>query len=288
MIIDLHTHTTASDGTDTPEELVRRAAAAGLGGVAITDHDTLAGSDEGAIVAEALRLPFIRGLELSTRLLDEKTPQRRTAHILAFFRHNPCAEFRNWLETLRASRRARNAAMIERLNRLGFAVTLEEAEALGRNITGRPHIARVMAAKGYVANIREAFDRFLHEGAPAYVEREDPSTREGIKRVLAAGGVPALAHLGRMHRHSPADEETLLATLVGWGLRAIEVWHSDHDPRRNTRYLEYAAKYGLAATGGSDYHGAHKPGVRLGHGREGSPPAPIQAWHSLTEALGSR
>lgn len=286
MIVDLHTHTTASDGTDTPEELVRRAAAAGLAGVAITDHDTLAGSDEGAAVAETLGLPFVRGLELSTRLLGEKTPQRRTAHILAFFPGNPCAEFRLWLESLRAARRERNAAMISRLNQIGFALSLEEAEVFGRNITGRPHIARVMAEKGYASNLRDAFDRFLREGAPAYVEREDPSTRDGIERVRAAGGVPSLAHLGRMHRHNATDEESLLSTLAQWGLRAIEVWHSDHDPKRNARYLEFAAKYGLASTGGSDYHGAHKPGVRLGYGREGNPAAPVQAWDSLMAALG--
>lgn len=286
MIVDLHTHTTASDGTDTPEQLVRLAAAAGLAGVAITDHDTLAGSDEGAIVAESLGLPFLRGLELSTRLLDEKTPQRRTAHVLAFFPADPGAGFRAWLDTLRAGRRVRNLATITKLNQLGYDLCLEDAEALGRNITGRPHIARAMAQKGYVANLREAFDRFLREGAPAYVEREDPSAREGIQRIREAGGIPSLAHIGRMHRHNAADEESLLHTLAGWGLRAIEVWHSDHDPKRNTRYLEYAAKFGLATTGGSDYHGAHKPGVRLGHGREGHPSAPIQAWNSLTAVLG--
>jgi len=286
MIVDLHTHTTASDGTDTPEQLVRLAAAAGLAGVAITDHDTMTGSDEGIVIAEALRVPFIRGLELSTRLLEEKTPQRRTAHILAFFALDPGPRFRAWLDTLRAGRRARNIATIAKLNQLGFDVTLEEAEALGRNITGRPHIARALAQRGHVANLREAFDRFLREGAPAYVEREDPSAREGIQRIRDAGGIPSIAHIGRMHRHNAADEESLIRTLVDWGLRAIEVWHSDHDPKRNTRYLEYAAKYDLATTGGSDYHGAHKPGVRLGHGREGHPSAPILAWNSLTAILG--
>lgn len=286
MIVDLHTHTTASDGTDTPEELVRRAAAAGLRGVAITDHDTLSGSDEGAGVAEALEIPFVRGLELSTRLLDEKTPQRRTAHILGFFAESPGSAFRNWLISLRVARRARNEAMIGRLRELGFDLTLAEAEEIGHNITGRPHIARVMAQKGYVANLREAFDRYLREGAPAYVEREDPGTREGIERILEAGGIPSLAHLGRMHRHSAADEETLLQTLVGWGLGALEVWHSDHDPKRNARYLEYALKYGLAVTGGSDYHGAHKPSVRLGLGREGNPAAPLRAWESLLAFMG--
>lgn len=286
MIVDLHTHTTASDGTDTPEQLVRRAAAAGLGGVAITDHDTLAGSDEGAVVAEALGVPFLRGIELSTRLLDEKTPQRRTAHILGFFGSDPGPDFRAWLETLRVRRRARNFATIAKLNQLGYDIALDEAEELGRNITGRPHIARVMALKGHVANLREAFDRFLCEGAPAYVEREDPCAQEGIQRIRDAGGIPSIAHIGRMHRHNAADEESLVSALAGWGLRAIEVWHSDHDPKRNSRYLEFAAKYGLAITGGSDYHGAHKPGVQLGHGRQGRPAAPQRAWDSLLAAMG--
>jgi hypothetical protein len=286
MIVDLHTHTTASDGTDSPEELVRLAAAAGLAGVAITDHDTLEGSDEGAIAAEAIGLPFLRGLELSTRLLDEKTPQRRTAHILGFFPRSPGAAFRDWLRSLRAARRARNVAVIERLRGLGFELTLEEAERFGRNITGRPHIARVMAEKNYVANLREAFDNYLREGAPAYIEREDPSAREGIERILQAGGIPSLAHLGRMHRRDAADEESLLRQFSDWGLRALEVWHSDHDPKRNARYLAYTVKYGLAATGGSDYHGHHKPSVRLGLGRAGCPSAPIRAWETLTAAMG--
>lgn len=286
MIVDLHTHTTASDGTDSPEELVRLAAAAGLAGVAITDHDTLEGSDEGAIAADAIGLPFLRGLELSTRLLNEKTPQRRTAHILGFFPQSPGAAFRDWLLSLRAARRARNVAVIERLRGLGFELTLAEAERFGRNITGRPHIARVMAEKAYVANLREAFDNFLREGAPAYIEREDPSAREGIERILQAGGIPSLAHMGRMHRRDAADEESLLKQLADWGLRALEVWHSDHDPKRNSRYLAYTVKFGLAATGGSDYHGHHKPSVRLGLGRAGCPSAPVAAWEALTAAMG--
>ena len=283
-MIDLHTHTTASDGTDSPGQLVESAQRAGLAALAITDHDTLAGSDEAAPLAGAAGLRFLRGLELSTRVLEEKEPSARIAHVLAYFPNGVTDGFRAWLETLRAARRARNERLAARLQALGIGVTVEEAEAHGRNITGRPHFARVMRDKGYVQSWEEAFRRYLGEHGAAYVEREDPGAAEGIRRIREAGGVASLAHLYRMGKRRPDEEEALLARLVDAGLNALEVWHSDHDAAHVERYLGYARRHGLLVTGGSDYHGANKREVGLGCSRQGPLGIPLSVFDELHTA----
>jgi predicted metal-dependent phosphoesterase TrpH len=266
-MIDLHTHTTASDGTDAPAALLDRAEALGLEALAITDHDTFAGADDACRALNGHRVELVRGIELSTRILNETEPSRRNAHLLGYFFREPSPDFRAWVEGLRGKRRERNAAIASNLRRLGMEITLEEAEAIGRNITGRPHFARVLLEKGYVRTLSDAYRKFLGEDGLAYVEREDPSVEEGIARIRAAGGLVSLAHPGRLNQPSAALEEALVARLAAAGLDALEVWHSDHDSGSASRFLQLARKYGLAATGGSDYHGEHKPGVLLGRGR---------------------
>lgn len=280
-MIDLHTHTTASDGTDTPVELVEAALAAGLEALAITDHDTLLGSDEAVPVAAARGLRLVRALELSTRRTDDPDPECRSVHILGYFFEEPAPGFRAWLETLRAERRARNLGISKKLAALGIPVELEEAEALGRNITSRPHYARLMREKGYVATLQEAFDRYLGETGLAYVEREDPLPEEGIRKIREAGGIASLAHAFRLNKRDAAEEERILAGFVDAGLGAIEVWHSDHDLSSRSRYTNLAKKYGLAMTGGSDYHGANKPEVRLGRGRHSDWRVPLAVLDDL-------
>lgn len=267
-MIDLHTHTTASDGTDTPEQIVEAALAAGLEALAITDHDTLLGSDEAAPIAAARGLRLVRGLELSTRRIEDPDPECRSVHILGYFFQEPAPGFRAWLDTLRTERRVRNLGISGKLAALGMPVAIEEAEALGRNITSRPHYARLMRDKGYVPTMQDAFDLYLGETGLAYVEREDPTPEEGIRRIRDAGGIASLAHAYRLNKRDAAEEERILAGFVEAGLGAIEVWHSDHDQSCRSRYTNIAKKYGLAMTGGSDYHGAHKPDVRLGRGRQ--------------------
>jgi len=280
-VIDLHTHTTASDGTDSPAELVEHAAAIGLEALAITDHDTLAGSDEAIPLAAARGLRFLRGLELSTRRLEEPDPAARSVHILGFFFDEPAPKFRAWLQTLKSKRHARNQAMAARLQAMGINVTLEEAEAAGRNITGRPHFARVLRDKGYVRSYQEAFRDLLGERAPAYVEREDPSPQEGIRRIREAGGIASLAHAFRLNQPSADAEERVIRGFIDAGLDAIEVWHPDHDERRRSRYKQLAEKYGLAITGGSDYHGEHKPDVLLGRGISATHKVPLSVLDHL-------
>jgi predicted metal-dependent phosphoesterase TrpH len=143
-------------------------------------------------------------------------------------------------------------------------VTLEEVDARGRNMAGRPHFAQIMVEKGYVPNYRAAFDLYLDESAPGYVDRDEPSLDEAVGRVRSAGGLSSLAHPVRIGQPDPESEERLIARLVTTGLDAIEAFHSDHTPADTQRYLSMASKYDLKVTGGSDFHGANKPDVRLG------------------------
>lgn len=263
-MVDLHTHSSYSDGTDSPAALVQQAARLRLEGLALTDHDTMAGVEEAA--AEAMRhgLFFLRGIELSARRDDEPDELRRTLHILGYFFSPPKPGFHQWLATLAATRKRRNEAMAGRLQHLGYDVRLEEAEALARRITARPHFAEVLVRKGYFPTVRAAIDALLAEGRPAYVEKEDPSPAECIRRIRKAGGVASLAHPFRSCNGKSSAEERLLKSLAGAGLQAVEVWHPDHDGRAVSRFFQLARKFSLAPTGGSDYHGTRTPDRRLG------------------------
>jgi predicted metal-dependent phosphoesterase TrpH len=265
-MIDLHSHTTSSDGTDSPGQLLEKAYGLGVRSLAITDHDTFDGVDTARREALPPGMELICGIELSTRVGGESEKRRRNAHLLGYFFQDPGAEFRQWLLSLRGKRRERNGAIAERLRALGFDIHLEEAEALGRNVTARPHFAAVMIRKGYVPNLRYAFDRYLGEDGSAYVEREDPPIEEAIQRVHDAGGATSLAHAIRLNQSDPVREEELISGWASAGLDAIEVWHPDHDAEHEQRYAALAARCGLASTGGSDYHGDHTPGVQPGIG----------------------
>jgi len=279
-MIDLHTHTTASDGTDTPEQLLQRAETSGITALAITDHDTLEGVDSVLQTAARAGLELIRGVELSTRVTVETDPRRRNAHLLGYFFAEPGPEFRAWLTSLLKGRKERNGRIAKRLQELGLDVRLEEAEALGRNITARPHFASVMIRKGYVKSVREAFDVYLGETGCAYIERADPPVEEAIRRVRAAGGVTSLAHAIRLNQPDPARELELISAWARAGLDALEVWHSDHGEAEVARYGHIADVCNLARTGGSDFHGDHTPGVLPGIGK-GSLRVPASALNDL-------
>jgi hypothetical protein len=264
-LVDLHTHTTESDGTFEPEELVTAAVRAGLRTLAITDHDTMAAYELAAGTAREAGLELIPGIELSTKHAGS------TVHLLGyFFDGEPAPGFDEWIEGMLEGRRDRNRRLARRLRDLGLDVHVEEAEKYGRRLTGRPHFARVLVAKGYAGTAREAFDRYIGESGDAYVERESPATADAIEHILAAGGVPSLAHPVRLSVDNTAAEEALIAEFVEAGLPAIETFHSDHSPADTRRYLAIAEKYGLAVSGGSDFHGANKPGIELGGGLNGN------------------
>lgn len=267
-MIDLHTHTTESDGTSTPEQLVEEAVAAGLKALAICDHDTFGGYERAAPLAARRGLELICGIEISTRHPETGRPRGRSVHLLAyFFNGGVPSALRAWLADLQRSRFDRNRRLSERLAELGLDVPLAEVVSLGRKLAGRPHFARVMVARGYVASVQEAFDRYLDESAPAYVRREEPSTVEAIARVRAAGGVTSIAHPVRLAGGDRVREEEMIAAFHAAGLQALEVHHSDHAPDDVARYAAIAQRLGLAPSGGSDYHGTVKPAVRLGSGR---------------------
>jgi predicted metal-dependent phosphoesterase TrpH len=265
-MIDLHTHTDESDGTFTPRELVDAAAALGLEALGICDHDTFAGYDQAVPLAREASLDLVCGIELSTKW--HRTPQSggRSIHMLGYFLDAPpTEEFRVWLEDIRAARRDRNRRLVARIQSLGMDVTLEEVEKLGRSLAGRPHFARIMLEKGYVRTIQEAFDRYLAESGEAYVERDEPELGEGIRKIIEAGGLPSLAHPVRLSNHREVLEKAV-AEMCEMGLRAIEVYHSDHGPDDAAFFLKLAGRHGLAITGGSDFHGGNKPGLALATG----------------------
>jgi 3',5'-nucleoside bisphosphate phosphatase len=260
-LIDLHSHTNESDGTYSPAELVDEAVRAGVRTLSITDHDTLAGYDAASAAARQAGIELICGIELSTKLYGH------SVHLLGYFLADSGMNgFRGWVTRQQASRRERNVRLAARLRELGFDITLEEAESRGRGMTGRPHFAALMKEKGYVRNIRQAFDEYLDESAKAYVFRSEPAFGDAVRHIRDAGGIASLAHPVRVH----GDVAALMPELCDAGLGAIEAYHSDHGSSDTQRYLELARKYKLHVTGGSDFHGEVKPEVRLGTGCEGN------------------
>jgi 3',5'-nucleoside bisphosphate phosphatase len=261
-LIDLHSHTHESDGTCSPAQLIAEAVRAGVRVLGITDHDTLRGFDQAVPAARQAGIELVCGIELSTKLHGQ------SVHLLGYFltEDHGLEDFRNWILDMQASRRDRNIRLVARLRELGFDITLEEAEARGRGLTGRPHFAQLMVEKGYVSSLQQAFDEYLDETAKGYVYRREPQFSEGVERIRNAGGIASLAHPVRVR----ADIPSLLPELCGAGMNAIEAYHSDHTPANTAEYLGLAERHGLLVTGGSDFHGAVKPGVNLGTGSRGN------------------
>ncbi len=260
-MIDLHSHTNESDGSCSPQQLIAEAVRAGVDILGITDHDTFAGYDGAREAAARAGVELVCGIELSTRLYGH------SVHLLGYFLGTDgLGAFREWVLELQASRRERNRRLAIRLRELGFDITVEEAEARGHGMTGRPHFAEIMVEKGYVSGIRQAFDDYLDESAIAYVYRREPSFAEGVRHIRDAGGIASLAHPIRVAGDLPA----IMPELCAAGLNAIEAYHSDHGPAETEMYLGMAKQYGLLVTGGSDFHGAIKPEVSLGTGHNGN------------------
>jgi predicted metal-dependent phosphoesterase TrpH len=257
--IDLHTHSRASDGTDSPAGLVRAAAAAGLDVLAITDHDTSDGWAEAVAEAERTGVELVRGMEISTR------HRGRGVHLLAYLPDPTYPPLAEELQQVLTGRASRVPAMIGRLNGLGIDITADDVRraADGTAATGRPHIADALVTLGVVADRSQAFAEYLGWGKPAHVDRYAAPLEEAIRAVAGAGGVSVIAHpWGRGGLGRP-DRETL-AALQQVGLAGLEVDHQDHDAAMRAELRAIARELGLVVTGSSDYHGDGKSDHDLG------------------------
>ncbi len=282
-MIDLHTHSTCSDGTYRPADLVREAKAAGVTHLALTDHDTVEGVAEAARAAREEGIAFLPGVEISAEF------QPGTLHILGYGMDAADERLRRSLSEIQRWRRERNPKIVERLRALGLEVTLEEVAArAGGDLVGRPHFAQTLLDKGYVKSRQEAFDLYLAKGRPAYVDKVRLSAEESIALVRDAGGVAVLAHPLQLKLGDGEALEAFVKSLADRGLQGVECYYRNHTEGEEARFLALAKKYGLLVTGGSDFHGANRPAIRLGTG-EGRLRVPMRCWEGLvggTEGLG--
>ena len=255
---DLHIHTTASDGTDSPEAVVALAAEKGFSIIAITDHDTMRGVPEAVAAGEKYGVRVIGGVEISAGGQTE-------VHVLGYGIRD-AERLEQTLSLMRDKRAERMAAMVEKLRALGVDVTLDEVTALSDGSVGRSHLARVLIDKGVVRDVREAFARYLSPGKPAYVEREKLSVQQAVRLIADCGGLPVIAHPGQNHGECYWGRERFHA-LKAYGLRGIEVYHMAHGAAQAAAFERIARAENLLVTGGSDYHGQVK-NVDMGDGMQ--------------------
>jgi predicted metal-dependent phosphoesterase TrpH len=276
--IDLHTHTTHSDGSSSPEELIALASASRARAVAITDHDTVSAISEARRVAARFGIEFVAGIEISA----EYSPG--TMHILGYCIDHESTTLAVKLDELKEARERRNPQIAERLQSLGFDISYDEVSQLaGNQVVGRPHFARLMIQKGYVSSVQEAFDRFLKKGAGAYVEKARLSPAQSIALIHDAGGVAVLAHPYQLKLSSHEQLDALAGELAGLGLDGIEAVYSRHSAAERLTYSEVAARHRLLVTGGSDYHGSYKPDISIVTGL-----GDLNVPYELLEALKAR
>jgi predicted metal-dependent phosphoesterase TrpH len=265
--IDLHIHSTASDGTLSPHEIVKLAIKLKLGAISITDHDTVDGSKEVLNSGVPDFLKFVTGIEISA-----SPPSFYSCpgsfHILGYALNIDDPILNSTLEVLQHSRKNRNPGIIERLKRLGFDISLTEiVKEAGNCQLGRPHIAQVMVMKGFAQSIDEAFDNYLGKGRPAYIDKYRIECHRAIEVILNAGGIPVLAHPFLLNPQSTRQLENLIVVLKEMGLKGIEVYYPEHSLSQTELYIALAKKFDLLMTGGTDFHGAIKPDIQLGFGR---------------------
>ncbi len=276
-VADLHMHTTHSDGTLTPSELARLAREQAVDAVALTDHDTVSGLEDLIREAEREGLEVLAGIELSAKFSPG------TLHLLGYG-FDFQGPIRQKLEMFQKARAERNPLVLEKLKSLGMPLTLDEVKQLSQaqGQVGRPHIAKALEAKGYVESYEMAFRKYLTKGAPAYVAKASWEARECIEMIHESGGAVVVAHPIQMKLQG-MELRTKVAELAGMGLDGLEVLHPDHKPQDRLAFQSLAEEFGLLTTGGSDFHGRHKPGIQLGQGRP-----PYENLEKLRERIAQR
>jgi predicted metal-dependent phosphoesterase TrpH len=246
-VIDLHAHTTASDGRSTPRELVERARAVGITTLAVTDHDTMAAVPETAALAESAGLGFVPGIEITS------VSRGKDAHVLGYFLSADAPGLSELITDQRRRRVERAREIGRRLEQMGAPIDVDALLASAGERSGkaiaRPQIAQALIAAGHVSTVAEAFDRFLGENCAAYVPHTGASPAEVVTLIAAGGGIASLAHPGHL------KQDDVIPELVEAGMAALEVYHSSHDEAATAHYLQIARRQSLAVTGGSDYHG---------------------------------
>jgi predicted metal-dependent phosphoesterase TrpH len=261
MIVDLHTHSTASDGSDSPAQLVALALEAGLGAIALTDHDTQEGLPEAFEAARGSGLELIPGVELSLAY------QGGAMHLVVLWLEPGPGPLQDRLAGLQSGRTARNSEIVSRLNAAGMELTLEEVEEVaGGGSVGRPHIAAVLMRRGYVPDIQTAFELWLGQGRPAYAERDRLAPEEATTLARESGAVPVLSHPHTLGITTAPEMAALLGRLRGAGLVGLEAWYGSYRRHEREGYADLARRFDLVPSGGSDYHGTYKPGLSLGSG----------------------
>jgi len=265
--IDLHIHTTASDGTLTPSEVISQALKIKLKAIAITDHDTLAGSKEALRAGIPSPLNFLTGVEISAAAPSFYAGSG-SFHLLGYSIRLDDPALNHALEKLQQARKNRNPAIIDRLNALGLAITLDEVcQEAGEGQLGRPHIAKMLVKKGFVESMNQAFDRYLGADGPAYVDKYRIECQKAIELILAAGGIPILAHPGLLNCKTNKQFDKLITGLKEMGVKGIEVFYPEHTPEQTRLFAELAQRHKLLLTGGTDFHGSIHPEIAIGSGK---------------------
>lgn len=256
--IDLHTHSTFSDGTFTPLQLVKYAEEKGLKAFAITDHDTTEGIKEAKSIETNVEV--ISGVEISTRY------DKKEIHIVGLYVNENDADLNKQLKYYREKRVTRNFEILEKLNSLGVDITIDDVkESCTGDVISRAHIAKALVSKGFVGSYTEAFDRYLGDNKCAYVPRETLNYEESMELITKAGGVPVLAH-PLLYKMSDTNLENMMVKLRQKGLKAVEVYYSTHSNSDTQHIMAMANRVGLIYSGGSDFHGATKPKIDMGTG----------------------
>jgi 3',5'-nucleoside bisphosphate phosphatase len=282
--IDLHIHSTASDGTLSPWEILNMAQRLHLGAISITDHDTIDGTKEALAIGIPPSLKFLTGVEISAN-----PPPGffcpGSFHILGYGINIDDTQLNLTLVRLQEARKNRNPRIIERLNRMGFELTLNEIRKdCGECQLGRPHIAKQMVKKGFVQSVGEAFDSYLATGQPAYVDKYRVHCDRAIEVILNAGGIPVLAHPVLLNIKNDDALEKLIIHLREMGLKGIEAYYPEQPPNLIARYIEIADRHGFLITGGTDFHGSIKPEIKMGSGY-GNFSVPYELYEKLILSL---